>query len=179
MGGRSKIDVTGQRFTKLLVLRFKEGQTDKRHQKYVCLCDCGNEVLISSTDLRLRGRQSCGCWGKEKTRARMTTHGLSEAKEYYMWSNAKHRAKVEGVPFTIEPQDVVIPEFCPVLGIKLKIDNEVAEANSPSIDKLVPALGYTKGNVCVISYKANTIKSNATLEELQKVTQWVESRLNR
>lgn len=39
--------------------------------------------------------------------------------------------------------------------------------DSPSIDKVIPELGYVRGNVWVISNKANRIKNNATLEELK------------
>lgn len=41
--------------------------------------------------------------------------------------------------------------------------------DSPSIDRIIPELGYTKGNIRVISNRANLLKSNATIEELQKV----------
>ena len=50
--------------------------------------------------------------------------------------------------------------------------------DSPTIDKLIPSLGYTKGNVWVISRRANMIKSDATLEELELLvgnlkTHWI------
>lgn len=43
------------------------------------------------------------------------------------------------------------------------------QPDSPSIDRIIPALGYVKGNVIVVSQRANTIKNNATPEELRRV----------
>lgn len=83
---------------------------------------------------------------------------------------AKQRAKRDNLSFNITYEDITIPEYCPLLGIKL--NNHLGEGNnlvedSPSIDKIIPSLGYIKGNVWVISNKANRIKSNATFEELE------------
>lgn len=66
---------------------------------------------------------------------------------------------------------MVIPDFCPVLGLPLYRNSGGAAQgpNSPSLDRVNPALGYVRGNVKVISSKANAIKSNATPEELLRV----------
>ena len=89
---------------------------------------------------------------------------------------AKRRAKKRKVPFTITVKDIYIPEFCPVLGIILQRGNGKCSANSPSLDARIPELGYVLGNIQVISFKANTMKSNATLEELKKLVAWLESK---
>jgi len=95
-------------------------------------------------------------------------------QEKWFFYSAKGRAKKEGCDFNIEPSDIRIPEVCPILGIKLtKGEGCVTEA-SPSLDRIIPGLGYVKGNIQVISFKANTIKSNATPEELRKVADWSE-----
>ena len=83
--------------------------------------------------------------------------------EKYLLHGAKQRAKKSGLPFDITYKDIVIPEFCPYLGIKLV---PFSEWSSPSLDKIIPTLGYVKGNIQVISTKANTMKNNATQEEL-------------
>lgn len=84
--------------------------------------------------------------------------------EKVMLNSARNRAKRDGCPCTITKADIVIPEFCPLLGIRLSRNKTDA---SPSLDKIRPELGYVPGNVWVISKRANTIKSNATPEELQ------------
>ena len=93
---------------------------------------------------------------------------------YLLWS-VKSRAKREGIQFDLTHDDIVIPEVCPVLGIPLKISDGYATGSSPSVDRFDPSRGYVKGNVNVISYRANTIKSDASLEELQKVIDYMES----
>lgn len=90
---------------------------------------------------------------------------------------ARRRARNRGVPFSIAKEDVVIPEFCPVLGIPLRIGLCITCPNSPTIDRVIPQLGYIKGNVCVISHKANTMKSDATLQELELLVAFLRRRL--
>lgn len=87
-----------------------------------------------------------------------------------MWRNAKSRAEKEGLPFNIEESDIIIPDKCPILNTELILNKNYKHSNpehTPSLDKINPILGYTKGNVRVISFKANTMKNSATLEELK------------
>jgi hypothetical protein len=96
---------------------------------------------------------------------------------YWLFKNAQYRAKRDGLPFNITFEDIKIPEVCPVLGIPIffsKDKRKGFQPNSPSIDKIIPALGYVKGNICVISNRANTIKRDATAEELRKVADYIE-----
>lgn len=79
-----------------------------------------------------------------------------------MLQNAKYRAQREGIAFDITEKDVPIPFVCPVLGIPLVKQHGVLGPNSPSIDRIRPTLGYTKGNVVVISHLANRLKSDET-----------------
>lgn len=107
-------------------------------------------------------------------------HRLSEAKrraknkEKYLWQTAKYRAENKGLEFAIEVSDIVIPEFCPVLGIKLKgsdgIDLDISA--SPSIDRIDSSKGYTKENIVVMSRRANCLKNDATREEIEKIFHW-------
>jgi hypothetical protein len=87
--------------------------------------------------------------------------------------NAKQRAKAKGVDFAVGIEDFEIPEFCPVLGIEMKISDDRPSQNSPSLDRIVPELGYVKGNIQVISYKANRLKSDASLKELELFANWI------
>jgi hypothetical protein len=90
-----------------------------------------------------------------------------------MISLAKTRAKKRGLPFNLEVSDVVIPDYCSILNVVLKVGTERVESNSPSLDRIIPSLGYVKGNVQVISHKANTMKSNATITELLLFADWI------
>lgn len=137
---------------------------------WLCNCECGGTVTASENDLQSGHKISCGCArGLNKI-----THGLCGTSEYSMYRGAKHRAAKKNIPFDIELSDVVIPALCPVLGIPLvRKSGKGPKPNSPSIDQIRPGKGYVHGNICVMSHRANTIKSNATAEELEAVAQYI------
>jgi hypothetical protein len=87
---------------------------------------------------------------------------------------AKRRAVELNLPFNITPADVVIPKVCPVLGIALAVGSGRVCDGSPSLDRIIPALGYVKGNIAVMSFRANALKRDATAEELRAVAAWLE-----
>lgn len=85
---------------------------------------------------------------------------------------AKQRAKQKDFEFSLDAVDIVIPLRCPILDIEI-IRNKSIKANSPSLDRIDNTKGYIKGNIMVISNKANTMKNNATPEELIKFAKWI------
>jgi hypothetical protein len=93
--------------------------------------------------------------------------------DYVLWVGAKGRARKDGRPFSIVRTDVTIPEFCPALGIRLEKGKGKVCDTSPSLDCIVPELGYVPGNIAVMSFRANTIKQNATADELESVALWM------
>mgnify|MGYP001565496514 CR=1 FL=1 len=88
-----------------------------------------------------------------------------------LYEQAKSRAKNKNLPFNITLDDIKIPDICPLLNIPLMRkpygERTGFHMNSPSLDRIQPKLGYTKGNVMVISMKANAMKYSATLDELE------------
>jgi hypothetical protein len=92
-----------------------------------------------------------------------------------LYNNAKNRAKACGIAFDLTVDDLVVPAVCPVLGIPLVVGTGFARDGSPSVDRFDPKKGYVRGNVRVISHKANTIKSNATIEDIRRVLAYLES----
>ena len=101
--------------------------------------------------------------------------GEKGTPRYEMWRCAKERARKRGIPFDIELEDVVIPDVCPALGTLLVVNGGGAPGDdSPSLDRIVPAKGYVKGNVQVISQKANRIKSDASASEVMQVARFME-----
>lgn len=90
-----------------------------------------------------------------------------------MFQMAKYRAREKGLPFNLDLADIVIPALCPLLEIPLFQSGGVLQDNSPQLDRRDNAKGYVKGNVRVISCKANRSKSDLTLEEMKlMVTNW-------
>jgi len=119
-------------------------------------------------------------------------HGKTIYREYLLFSGAKSRAKKYGMEFNIKLEDVVIPEFCPALGILLDkrsrynslSDEERAKGiryrvndSCPSLDRIDSNKDYVKGNVWVISARANRLKNNSMPEELRKIADAVELKL--
>lgn len=90
-----------------------------------------------------------------------------------MYHLARQRARASGAPFEITKADIVIPERCPVLDIELSGGIGKLHAGSPTLDRIDPTKGYVKGNIAVISHRANRLKNNATLRELEAIAEWV------
>lgn len=87
-----------------------------------------------------------------------------------MVNAARSRAKKKDLPFDLTVNDVTMPESCPVLGIPLFSGTEGSQCdNSPTLDRIIPELGYVRGNVIVVSAKANRIKNDATVTEIRQV----------
>lgn len=104
---------------------------------------------------------------------------VPENRMRHCLGQAKRRALAAGIPFTISMRDIPLPTYCPVLGIPInyKGTNKRGFINdSPSIDRIDPSQGYIPGNVMIISWRANRIKSDATLTELRAVLSYMERR---
>lgn len=83
-----------------------------------------------------------------------------------MLRNAKERAVKNNLEFTINPDLITIPEFCPILEIPIYTGTKSSYKNSPSLDRIDNSKGYIDGNIAVISTLANSMKNCATLEQL-------------
>ncbi len=104
-------------------------------------------------DYKLRERSICGL-----------------DKNKLLLCHYRYSAKRKGVPFNLTLDDIKVPEFCPILGIPLVRSTGAHTDSSPSLDRINPSLGYIRSNVIVISYRANRIKNDATISELQKIS---------
>ena len=118
-----------------------------------------------------------------KWRAGHKTEALAARRQYYKdhpeyaWLDSiKSRAKKLNVPFnlTVSFLRSIMVDTCPVLGIPLisSAGGEGPTNNSPTVDRIIPSLGYVKGNVMVISKLANQIKSCATPEQITQVAEY-------
>lgn len=82
-------DLTGRRFDRLVV----EGIAFRKNNRiyWRCKCDCGNFVNVLAYNLIKKQTHSCGCYNKDKTKERMTKHGLSRHPLFTIWKAIKRR----------------------------------------------------------------------------------------
>ena len=134
---------------------FKGGQSHyNRTKHHYCSRSCqgnGNNVVLGNNIHGLAGK------------------GIKKDKRYSIWCCVKKRATQKGTEFNLDIEDIPeIPLVCPVLGIEIKSNKISAPLDSsPSLDRINPNLGYIKGNIQVISKLANSMKNNASPEELK------------
>jgi len=95
--------------------------------------------------------------------------------KFYMLKDAKRRANQKNIEFSITEDDIVIPEYCPVTGLKLQRHEKCLRWDSPSLDRIDNSKGYVQGNVAVISNKANMLKKNSTIDEVEKLLIYMRS----
>jgi hypothetical protein len=85
-----------------------------------------------------------------------------------VYSASKNRANKSGIEFSIDIDDVVLPNLCPILGVPLDFSLSMGRRKryGSSLDRIDNSKGYVKGNVWVISDLANRMKNNTNYEEL-------------
>lgn len=125
-----------------------------------CCKQCGEKI----TNDKKGGREKLFC--SEEHKYYYNNRNRNPYKN--IWNNAKARANREGKEWSIDFDSFEFPEYCPILNIKLdySLGKEKIQNNSPSFDRRDNSKQYVKDNVRIISHKANSMKSNATDEEL-------------
>lgn len=146
---------------------------DELDRKFCEGCSLWKPVEDFHKDKRAKDQLTGKCRSCHNDVRKVYRHNNPEA---YMLASTKHQAKLRGLDFSITLEDVVIPQVCPVLGIPLKSGSSGTgkiEPNSASIDRIDSSKGYEPGNIQVISFMANSMKYNATPNELRSFAQWV------
>lgn len=90
----AKLDIIGKKFQRLTVLR-ESGKSKAGKIKFICVCDCGNEINVVGSGLVSGNTGSCGCLQRERTGAaakiHASTHGLSGHALYPIWIDIRRR----------------------------------------------------------------------------------------
>lgn len=102
---------------------------------------------------------------KEYNKEYQRKYSQRKSRASLLLQGIRYRCKKNNLPFDLEESDIVIPDSCPVLGIKIVGGGNQTDC-SPSVDRLVPEKGYVKGNIIIISQRANRIRNDATSDEL-------------
>ena len=130
--------------------------------------------LLDKTDASKGHKLVCkSCSRSLKSKEKRERDWKHDARRF-MLMNSKQRAKKAGMEHTITKEDIIIPEFCPVLGMKLERTRINDWTTSPSLDRIDNTKGYIPGNVVVVSRRANILKKDATLTEMQALVKFYE-----
>ena len=136
----------------------KRGHIALRYTKTHSCVECGKEIYIPKDTDRYR-------------------QGNTLLRQF---NARKHAAIKKGIPFTIEFYQIEQPTHCPVFDIELNYQWSGLNCRDPAkatIDKLDPSKGYVPGNVFVISWRANKLKSDMSLQELEKLLTYIKGKL--
>jgi hypothetical protein len=98
-------DLTNKRFGKLAVVGLSDTQIEGKDRQWNCICDCGQQIIVTTHKLLANKTQSCGCNGERVCEK----HGLSHLPEYKIWVGMKIRCKLE--PDYVANGITVCPEW--------------------------------------------------------------------
>jgi hypothetical protein len=132
------------------------------------------EILETPEERRRRKKRESRARYHKKYPWKRSSDRLREDPAFRLYRNARDRAREYALPFNITRADVVIPERCPVFGVLLEVGTRDGSPNSPSLDRIVPELGYVVGNVMVISMRANTIKNSGNSADHRMIADWID-----
>lgn len=129
-----------------------------------CFCDVCNKSLSYKEKHKIRMSKDLEYREKilEQKREDYKKHII-----HYMWVRAKQRAEKYGYEFNIEESDIIIPSICPILEVPIVLGSKDNYEYTPSLDRIDNSKGYIKGNIQIISKKANSMKNSASLKELR------------
>lgn len=134
--------------------------------------DAYHKVYFSENQPRLSHN------AKERRRA-LFAQNPKLAWLHYTSQAAKSRAKERNLPYDKDLSKLLLPDFCPVLGIKLNYERRSHNRrgplpDSPSLDRIVPERGYVLTNLRVISWRANLLKRDASVDEVKRILAYME-----
>lgn len=146
-------------------------------QRVKQICDTYN---VDSTYIRKKKNQDeymnrmTAKWGKQWQDDKHRRSFVYQAMRQKFRTKKANAARI-GKEWTVEFGDLEFPTHCPILNIELDYFAETAQENSPSFDCVDPSKGYVKGNVVVISWRANRIKNDGSAEEHLLISEFIAS----
>src|SRR3546814_868232 len=146
---------------------------------------CGGVIPPARRSSAVYCSTPCGNRSRSAVYAARNPQKIKESRERQLskterriHARLKSRAKKDGIPSNLDVSDIIVPPVCPILGTPL-VDRTGLKAggnyNTPSIDRKDPTLGYVKGNIGVISRRANLLKNNITIDEVRRLLAYMEA----
>jgi len=142
-----------------------------------CRC-CLEDKLLTEFPIRKdrsgRLRPYCNTCTNSINRSRYKSHSRNQPFKLKA-TKAKARAKILNIPYnlTAEYLESIWIGVCPVLHKEIYLYEKQNEEFSAELDRFVPNLGYVKGNVHFLSRKANRIKNNSSIEDIENLLNWM------
>lgn len=120
------------------------------------------------------GKTECPLHAERTRCVVLARRATAEGRILALINAARQRCRLKGLAFDLTLKDLVpFPSRCPVLGLELRYEGlGLRQPNSPSLDRLIPELGYVRGNVLIISWRANNIRGDASASELRRVLRY-------
>jgi len=184
--------VAGSKFGDLIATgKFKRERVVRKFRTYTIAydevtCTCGQTFWIrrerwgvQKSCLQCKQRRSSSATSKTIAPKIARPLGVSRTVAGLLWFAARKRAQINGIPFTIKPEDIHVPETCPALQIPLDRSMRRSRSRSPrkdapSLDRVDNTKGYTVGNIRVISHRANNLKKDGTAMEHIAIAEFME-----
>jgi hypothetical protein len=174
MPARKPTVKVGEKYGNLTIIEELNKRNSSGNRMYLAKCECGNVCEKATDKLRRKRDPNVYCCKNcpliPRNGKHLITHGKTKTHEYRLYYLSKQRSKQKNIEFNIDVDDIFIPEFCPILSIKLRKNHTGWAPDAPTLDRILPERGYVKGNIKVISGKANVMKNNATIDELEIFT---------
>lgn len=182
-GGLNFVDLTGQRFGRLIVLG-DSGRRKSRRPIWNCRCDCGKPAAVLGRYLVGGDTKSCGCLASTTA-----SHNRDAVGDITMsfWTPIVKQAARRGIPFEIdrgfawelfEKQE----RRCALTGLWLNFSTNIRDTrgtHTASLDRVDNALGYTESNVQWVHKKVNIMKNVMGNAEFVKWCGFVQDWMNR
>lgn len=169
MGTKRKENLRGKRFGRLVVIDYAGHSVGSRPRNlWKCICDCGNETTVMAQSLKGGLTKSCGCYLREATKQRMTTHGQSKTKAYGAFRTRKYREqkRMFDVVWTLEMEDYLrqTQHTCAICGKTEQESNKRLEVDH--VNPLSRGRGLAPGNAAILCGECNARKKDKLLTEL-------------
>lgn len=169
---RKKVNLLGQKFGLLTIIEEKP-PTPRGHSSWLCKCDCGNEVVRTSTSMKRSQFSSCGCWHREGADNPLYG-GVGEISGNWFWNVIRRAASGRKSRYAIERKLEIDVKFiwnlflkqerkCALSGIVLTFpksgNKEDMKASTASLDRIDSSKGYLKDNVQWVHKDINRMKN--------------------
>lgn len=165
------IDIKGKKIGRLTVLKVgKRGP--KNENCWVCMCDCGNYVLVQKKYLILNESLSCGCFQKECVRkaGRARSFNSTLASKNHLWLNHNRQAKKRNILLSISREEFDKTTYLPCFYCKKSNTSFMKSKYRDTlyytgIDRIDNEKGYETGNIVPCCRICNAMKCKMSISE--------------